>query len=244
MKPQITIKDLFSFDRTSTVQALVLSGLGCVLMIQFVFSPNHPPGELGWRFALFWIGLAVFLASALWVDGLRRRFRLENKIEEVEQRLQESPRQVRPVWELARAKLEDYLDRNLAQVQLIFLLTVAVSTAGFGLLAFGVFKAFSQPQSIAPAVLTAVSGIFVQFVGATYLAIHRSTMAQAGAYVDVLERINAVGMSVQILESIEGEDPADRNSVRTRLTQDLLTMYSLAPRSAHKAVREPRSRRG
>lgn len=240
MKPQITIKDLLSFDRAGTVLALLLAGVASALMIQFVLVGDNPRGVLGPSFVLFWFGLMIFCASALWVDSLRRRYRIENKIEEVEGRVRASPRQAGPAWELARTKLESYLDWNLAQVGWMFVLTAFVSTAGFGLLAFGIWKSFSAPQSIAPAVIAAVSGILVQFIGATYLAIHRSTTAQAREYVDVLERINAVGMSIQVLEAIEGDDPADRNAARVQLTRELLEMYSIARKPTGRTVRKSR----
>ena len=97
--------------------------------------------------------------------------------------------------------------------------------AGFALVAFGVWRAFMHPNELAASGIAAGSGIVVQFIGATFLVIFRSTMAQAKDYVQVLERINAVGMSIQVLNSIEGASPAARNKVRAELAGDLLRMY-------------------
>jgi len=59
-------------------------------------------------------------------------------------------------------------------------------------------------------------------------------MAQAKEYVTVLERINAVGMSIQILQSIEGAEPLLRNTARAELAKDLLRMYGVTVRRTSK----------
>ena len=53
------------------------------------------------------------------------------------------------------------------------------------------------------------------------MVIYRSTMAQANGFMTVLERINAVGMAVQILDSMpEGTDL--KNSTRAQMVLLLL----------------------
>jgi len=42
-------------------------------------------------------------------------------------------------------------------------------------------------------------------IGVTFMVIYRSTMAQANQFMEVLERINTVGMAVQILDTIPNE---------------------------------------
>lgn len=147
------------------------------------------------------------------------------KIEVLEQQARDNPDQPLAAWDLARIKLENYLDRNLSQVSWIYFLVLLVMSIGFALVIFGVYKIYEDPTKLTPAIMSAASGIIVQFIGATFLLIYRSTMAQAQSYVEVLERINAVGMSIQILESIEGDDPAARNLARAGLATDLLRMY-------------------
>ena len=57
-------------------------------------------------------------------------------------------------------------------------------------------------------------------------------MVQAKDYVTMLERINAVGMSVQILETL-GEDNRDfKNQTTAEIARQLLSMYSARPLSA------------
>ena len=80
----------------------------------------------------------------------------------------------------------------------------------------------STGPNITPASLVAaISGIITQFIGATFMVIYRSTMAQANGFMTVLERINAVGMAVQILDSMpEGTDL--KNATRAQMVLLLL----------------------
>lgn len=129
-------------------------------------------------------------------------------------------------WELARIKLESYLNRNLDQVRAIFWLAALVMLVGFALIGAGVARLLVEgTASINPALVSAGSGILVEFIGASLLVIYRSTMLQAQGYMRVLERINAVGMSVQILEGIE-DDTALRNKALVQVAERLLILYS------------------
>ncbi|HCG5924809.1 TPA: hypothetical protein NJ084_004706 [Vibrio parahaemolyticus] len=148
------------------------------------------------------------------------------KVVEAEKRVIESPNQPKAAWDLARLKLESYLNRNLNQVRSIFWLTSLVMIVGFFLIGFGVVKAFENPELLTPALLSAVSGLLVNFIGATFLVLYKSTMSQAKEYVAILERINAVGMSVQVLEKIEDSNTTLKDQTISDLSKQLLTMYS------------------
>jgi hypothetical protein len=50
--------------------------------------------------------------------------------------------------------------------------------------------------------LSGVSGIITEFIGATFLFLYRSTIQQATNHIKTLERINSVGMAVKILDTI------------------------------------------
>jgi hypothetical protein len=100
---------------------------------------------------------------------------------------------------------------------------------GMALISIGIWQAINSPETIDPSIIAAVSGIVVEFIGGTFLLLYRSTMEQAKNYVVVLERINAVGMSINILESIESKDARIRDKARAELSRDLLGMYGRVP---------------
>jgi hypothetical protein len=60
---------------------------------------------------------------------------------------------------------------------------------------------FSNGPTINASTIATISGIITQFIGATLMLIYRSTMAQAIEFMTVLERINTVGMAVQLSDS-------------------------------------------
>ena len=167
--------------------------------------------------------LALFLTGSL--TALARRAADEKRFEAAEERVRENPEKTRYAWDLARIKLESYLDRNLNQVSSIFYLTAFVMSCGMLLIGIGVWRSLQDPNAIAPSILAAIAGIIIQIIGGTFLIIYRSTMDQAKNYVVVLERINAVGMSINILETIGDENAQARNEARADLARNLLEMY-------------------
>jgi hypothetical protein len=178
------------------------------------------------------VGVAVAVVGALIalvIFGLQQskeQVKQERKIEAVEKRVQENPRETQVAWELARVKLESYLNRNLSQVRSIFFLTVIVMAGGFTLIGVGAYQGFRDPDHFKASVLSSISGVVVSFIGGTFLVLYKSTMAQAKDYVTILERINAVGMSVQILETLTTADSRLKNETTAEIAKQLLHMYS------------------
>jgi hypothetical protein len=149
----------------------------------------------------------------------------EQRIQEVEQRVKDNPSETQAAWELARVKLESYLNRNLKQVRSIFWLTLFVMMIGFGLIVYGVYEAYGDPARIKASLISSVSGVIVSFIGATFLVLYKATMAQATEYVNILERINAVGMSVNILGSLDDEDTRLKQQALADVAKQLLELY-------------------
>lgn len=125
-----------------------------------------------------------------------------------------------------RSKLENYLDRNLSQLRSIFRLTLFVMAVGFGFVLFGMMKAYQNPNNLPVSLVGAASGVIISFIGGSFLLIYRSILAQTRRYVLVLERINAVGMAVQVLESISKDNVDLRNQSVAALAKQLIDMYS------------------
>lgn len=170
------------------------------------------------------VSAAVLMIGALAYQRALDTSARAKRFVEIERQAERNPEKAKPAWDLASARIEEYVARNLSQVAWIFVLVLIVMTVGFVLIGWGVFEVFSA-HSIAPSIVAAVSGIVVEFIAATFLLIYRSTMEQAKDYVAMLERINAVGMSAQLLESIEDTDPKVRDKVRAELAASLLQMY-------------------
>lgn len=173
------------------------------------------------------VGLAsLLILGVLAYQRSLRRTAAVSRIERAERNVEEHPERPQAAWELAQVKLETYLDRNLTQVRSIYWLTIVVMTLGFSLIGYGVFKVFSNPvNNLNASIVSVASGILVNFIGASFLVVYRSTMAQATDYVTILERINAVGMAVQILDTIEDKENNLRQETTAAVATEMLKMY-------------------
>ena len=148
------------------------------------------------------------------------------KIEIVEQSVRDNPDKPQLAWDLARTKLESYLDRNLSQVRSIYWLTLFVMTVGFGFVLYGLYNAFQSPDKLPVTIVASASGVLISFIGGSFLLIYRSILGQSQEYVAVLERINAVGMAVQVISNIPDENSELKNQTTAELAKQLLSLYA------------------
>ncbi len=214
-----------SILRKVIVVAIISVAVAITIVLIGKFQENKSkifeivPAVLGIIAALLTVSISVY-------QDLIKKEKRSEKIENLEKELKSKPYETKSAWELAKLNLQGYLDKNLRQVSAIFYLSVFVMLVGFGLIIFGVFKAFEDPELLNPSILVSCSGIIVNFIGATFLIIYRSTMNQAKNYVEVLERINAVGMSLQILESINDKESELKDKTTAEIAKELLKIYN------------------
>lgn len=184
--------------------------------------------------ALAITGTLTILGIGAYQQALESSAR-EKVIEQVEERARKHPNEPQAAWDLARVKLESYLNRNLRQVEWIFVLTLFVMFAGFIIIGYGVLHVYQSPENFKPSVVVTASGVLVEFIAATFLVIYRSTMEQARSYVSMLEKINAVGMSIQILDTMKS---SETDKFRAQLAMELLSLYSVrkAPKGIKRAL--------
>ena len=86
----------------------------------------------------------------------------------------------------------------------------------------GMTEASRQYNATTLAVVGSIAGVITEFIGATFLFIHRSTIQQAAAYVKTLEQINSVGMAMQIMDSISGEARELQDKTKAEIVKMLL----------------------
>lgn len=193
------------------------------------------------------LGLVVIFGFVIWglifyvlasiARSIYDKLLLRRRISHYEDEVTKNPESARPAWDLASARLEQYVIRNLSHVSWIFVLILIVMTVGFVIIGCGVYHAINSGE-VASSVVATSSGIIVEFIAATFLLIYKSTMKQAQRYVAMLERINAVGMSAQMIGRIDDSDPNLRNEARARLASALLAMYGAD--GAKKSIRQAR----
>src|SRR5215212_9131456 len=139
--------------------------------------------------------------------------------------------------ERARLKIQYYTHENLRQVRWIFWLSLVAMFLGFLIIISGAVLAFklanenpntTQVPSIV-AIVTSLSGVIVEFIAATFLFVYRSTMKQASEYVDVLLRLNIIGMSIRLVGNISDKNgnPTFKNETRARIASEILSQSGL-----------------
>lgn len=177
----------------------------------------------------FSVGLFVAVMSFSWmalahVIGAREHeLRIEQKVEQAENKAQAEPEKAKYAWDVARINLESYFGRNRVQVAQVFGIAVIVMSIGFIFVCVGVYLAMHRPDTIKPALVAGISGIITQFIGATFMVIYRSTMTQANEFMVILERINTVGMAIQVLDSIPDSETTLKNESRAKIVELLLS---------------------
>lgn len=149
--------------------------------------------------------------------------RIEQKVVQAESKAQAEPEKSKYAWDAARINLEAYFERNRLQVAQVFVIAVIVMSIGFILVCFGVYLAMTRTETIKPALVAGVSGIITQFIGATFMVIYRSTMTQANEFMVILERINTVGMAIQVLGLIPESETTLKNESRAKIVELLLS---------------------
>jgi hypothetical protein len=170
---------------------------------------------------IFLVGLTGYQILNV-VTEQKRALASIKRIADIERRADEEPEKTKFAWDLARTKLEAYFDRNLSQVSMIFGTAIIVMFIGFGFVGWGVELIYARPDNVKPALVASVSGVITQFIGATFIFIYRSTMAQANRFMEVLERINTVGMAVQLLDAIPDSESQLKDQTRAEIIRLLL----------------------
>ena len=186
---------------------------------------NVSPQFIGISVVIIVMGffIVVGVSAYLITREINRQAQKSNeKIALAESRAESQPEKARPAWDLARITLEAYFNRNLSQITYIFWLSVVVMIVGFGIIIWGIMQSLQFPNSLAPASLSVLAGVITEFIGATFLFIYRSTIQQAINYSKTLERINSVGMAMQILDTMP--DDAEKNNLKSSTKANLVEL--------------------
>jgi glycosyltransferase involved in cell wall biosynthesis len=134
----------------------------------------------------------------------------------------EKPEKTKPVWDMAQLTIEIYFNRNLNQIRWIFWLSIAVMSLGFLLILYGVALGYQNPkENWSIAGIGGLSGIITEFIGATFLFVYKSSIQQANKYTEILERMNFVGMAMQMLDSVNEENKISEQSLHEKSIDSL-----------------------
>lgn len=264
------IRQFPSVDDTFSLENLTLASLGSTVDFENLKSTLEEKikkrNELrdnirfldsSFSFAII-LGLANLLIGGVyyWLD--RWNEEQSKKIKETEQKIEAAQSKIRNFgWNMANASLEKYYQRNLMEVQVIFMTSVAVMVLGFLLIIaslamtlYGSETIVANPEpssdeqvvddegqspmstvdeiTISPnnnnvATIGVVAGIITNFIGATFMLVYRSTVREASRYSNSLNRINDVGIAMDILNtSVEHKDSPEILAAKVEIAKRLV----------------------
>ena len=158
-----------------------------------------------------WAVVMLFINS--YEKSKKEKQEINTAIEAAKTNAENNPSDVLPVWDIAQTTLVQYYNQNIIQIKWIFRLTLAVMIGGFCLICYGLFIVISNNSSTLVAIIASASGIITEFIGLTFLFVYKSTIAQAFKHTSSLEKMNTVGMSIKILDTLkESNDDAKKLS--------------------------------
>ena len=186
------------------------------------------------------VGALSFLGYQL-IDYQRQRKDDIADYKNAKKRADEQPEKTKPAWDLARVTLESYFNKNLSQINIIFYVSVVLMTFGFIIIILGFILASQSQSSLISAAITTGAGVITEFIGATFLLVYRSTIDQALIYTKMLERINTVGMAMQILDTMSDEPSSIgiKLSTKAKIVELLVTQGHTGISSPENSPQKP-----
>jgi TRADD-N domain-containing protein len=187
------------------------------------------PSVPSFIFLSLMIGLPILLlffgTELLFRGGPARDLSTEEarrRIDQAAKKAEEDPGRAKYAWDLAQAKLEEYFDKNLSQVNQVFRVALGVMIIGFMLVIAAAVLSLHSPEVTPASKVSAIAGIVAQFIGATFMVMYRSTVTQANEFMSILERINTVGMAIRVLDAIPEGAAELKNQTRAAMVELLI----------------------
>lgn len=205
-----------------TLFALFVYAAAVKVMLSKVVTGMLPATSDGFV-ALLAISHAAYLLSKVAILKRQKAAKEQAKIENAEISAREQPEKAKSAWNLASVRLDAYFRRNLAQINQIVVISILVMIVGFGFVLWGVILSSHQPKLTPTSWVAGIAGIVTQFIGATFMVIYRSTMTQANQFMHILDRINTIGIAVQVLDSIPDAETQLKNETRSQIVALLLS---------------------
>jgi hypothetical protein len=187
-------------------------------------SPHRETARFVWMAVVGLSGI-IFIVSTVVAQGDQKED-LTARVEQAESKLAQEAPEPKDIWNVARLTLEKHFQGNLSQVKYIFWISVAACSIGLLFFCASLINIIGNPDAIQASIVSAASGATLNLIGGTFLVIYRSTMSQAKYYMEVLERINAIGMALNISDKIDKKAASEKDDMRKETMRFILSMYT------------------
>jgi nitrate reductase gamma subunit len=175
--------------------------------------------------AVVFLSIATLMVTYQFIILSRDQAKSKKNIQEIEKVVKEKPHEIKTSWDLARITLQEHFKKNLDQISFIFWISIFVTIFGFLVILIGIILSSQSSSSFQAALLVSSAGILTEFIGATFLYIYKSTIDQALNYARILEKLNRIGIAIEIAQSKDHND--EKINRLTELLKVMLSEYQV-----------------
>lgn len=146
----------------------------------------------------FWV-LLISVNNIKEENNVKKR--LVEKQNEIKLAEKESPLKIGPIWELGRLELGENMTQTRKKADILFNFSIVFIISGIIGLCGSIFLHFNSPQNFS--FLIGVGSIILESFGGIFIVLYKTTINQLNKNIEILAKINNVGMSLRILDSLD-----------------------------------------
>lgn len=126
---------------------------------------------------------------------------------------EEKKDEILPIWKTSRFQLENQILEADKKAKWIFNLSIALIVIGFFGICFSIYFAINN-SNFNVALITISGAVITNFLGGTVMLMYKNSLLQLNKNIEILEKVNSVGMSLKILDTIKNNN---RECSKTKL---------------------------
>lgn len=243
--------------RWERIPELILAAVGLGIGVELAFItwrnaslsggrsvglPDIPTGLL----ALLGIAASTYVVSKVvgasrQADAELESVRAERK--DIEQRIEKREGgglDIFGVIRLGLNQITEYYTINKSQARNSFTASMIAVIVGFGLLCLGILLGYDHSEAKEVAILSAVSGVLLQFIGGAYFYLYNRSLQQLNFFYETLVRLQDTMLAIQQVDLLA---ESGREKARESVIKALIRAPVSAPRIAEPASKG-KGRRG
>ncbi len=160
--------------------------------------------------------LLIFLYILLFKDELQEQIKTKKEIKEEEKN---NPEKIKPVLDYAKIELQEQITIIKNQAKIVFIFSIIFLCFGIVAILLTILKK-DIPNKIA--LITAIGGAITEIIGGVFLVMYKSLISQLNENLKILERLNIIGISIKILDTIAINNKEKINNVKIELTKKII----------------------
>lgn len=128
---------------------------------------------------------------------------IENKRTEIENKINQSNRgNVQEIIKLNLNQLDEYYTINKNQSKSSYRFSVAMILIGFVLIVVTVIVYFRSPNKYALSIITGLTGLLTEFIGATSLLLYRESTKHLNEFIERLTYLQKIMLAIDLAEKL------------------------------------------